>query len=219
MDRNKILITRPCTDSATQVLSNIAKEVKDVVEKVGEFQVIDLHDDKATRKNLESVLDRQQPRLVILNGHGNVGCIYGHKGELIIDADNVSKLKSTIVYAIACDSLLDLGEKAINGGVDAYIGYASRFMIVADPVRSTTPLKDKNLNAFKDVYTHLILSLISGISVKEAVEATKVHIAELIKEYGVLAIRDTFGDAPLIRFALYWDFYALTYLGDGNTML
>ena len=209
-----ILITRPNHDIPTGYLHAISGELKDKIEDTGDFSIIELEVSKVTRINSEKALEKSNPRLIVLNGHGSYNKVYGQH-EVILDENNIQKLQSKIVYAVVCDSSLELGEFAVeNGKAEAYIGYEAYFMIIIEPSRSTTPLKDNNFKPFREIYVMLVLSLLSGFNVAESVEKTKMHIKSLIKDYGVLGIRDKFGDAPLIRLGLFWDLYFLKYHGN-----
>lgn len=214
MPKKFILFTRPNYDTPTSVLHYFSGELIKNIDDVREYNIIDLEGVKATKKNFESAIIKNNPKLVILNGHGSKSAIFGNNEE-ILNKDNVNLLKSKIIYAVACDSSEELGEIAINiGKADAYIGYEAYFMVVIDPTRSSIPSKDKNLKVFIKPYATLILSLISGLPVDEAITRTRNVLKSLIREYGVSSIKDRYGDAPLIRFGLYWD---LTFLkGYGN---
>ncbi len=214
--KKHILITRPLHDTATHYLHFISGELMKEIGTVGECVIIDLDEEKVTRKEFEKVLDKVNPRLVILNGHGSYDSVSG-QNEVILDKENVAKLKSKIVYAVVCDSASELGEFAVNvGKAEAYVGYESNFMIIIDPQTTTTPTKDKNFKPFKELHKTFILSVISGLTVSQSVKKTKEHIRQLIREYGVRGIKDRFGDAPLIRFALYWDLTCLKAYGNLN---
>jgi len=215
-----ILITRPQHDRATKYLNFLSGEAIKEIEKVGEYTIIDLDHIKAVRKEFEKALDKANPRLIILNGHGSYNSVLGHNNEVILDNNNIYKLNSKIIVAIVCDSALQLGKFAIeNGNADSYIGYAANFMIITEESRTTTPHKDKNFKPFMEVYVTLIFSLVSGLTTGESVKKTKNHIRNLIKDYGILGIRDKYGDAPLIRFGLYWDLFYLKVLGKENSVI
>lgn len=215
--KKSILFTRPNYDDATSVLHCFAKIVIDELNKVGEYEIIDLEREKATRAELEQRTKKKSPRLIILNGHGYKYAVCGHMGEEILDENNIDILKSKIAYAVACDSTERLGEISISQGeAEAYIGYDARFMVVTDLTRSAVPSKDKNLKIFFKPYSALILQLVSGSTVKHAVEYTKDLLRSMIREYGVYGIRDKYGSAPMIRFALYWDLLYLNIHGNSS---
>ena len=204
----------------TACLHYFSEKLIKSINEVGEYKIINLEKERATKENFEKCLTKTKPRLLVLNGHGFKCAVCGHMGEIILHEDNISVLGSKITYAVACDSSEELGEKAVSKGkADAYIGYEANFMVVIDPTRSSTPSKDKNLKVFIKPYMALVLSLISGLNVGEAVNNTKKALKDLIREYGVYGIRDKYGDAPLIRFALYWDLTFLKGYGDLSSVV
>lgn len=210
-----VLFTRPTHDVATSCLHHFSDNLIKEIKTMGEFTVIDLQDGDVTKENFEKAIAKVNPRLVILNGHGSKESICGHNNNIILDEKNINLLESRITYAVACDSCEHLGEIAIDKGLaEAYIGYEAQFMVVVDPSRSSTPSKDENLKVFIKPYAAMILSLISGFDVGRSIEETKKVLRDLIKLYGVYGIRDKYGDAPLIRFALFWDLNFLS--GYGN---
>lgn len=211
----KILFTRPCYDQETKYLHYFSGELVEHVKSIGEYVPLNLEGANVTRKEFEKALVKGNPRLVVLNGHGSRDSVCGHDGEVILDNHNVDKLNSKIVYAVACDSLEELGEFAVEEGqAESYIGYEAQFMIITDPVWTASPTKDKNIKPFRKVYAMMVLSLLAGLTTGEAIERTKELIRTLIREYGVQAIRDKYGDAPLIRWALHWDLFFLNAHGN-----
>ena len=219
MARKIILITRPRHDKNTNYLYYFAGNLISAVQFVNEHTIIDLAGEKAKRNIFESAVKKTRPRLIILNGHGSKEEIYGHKDEVILDEDNIEILNSSIVYAVACDSAYHLGPVAVDKGkADAYIGYESHFMIIIDETKTATLVKDKNIKPFEQVYARVFFQLIAGRNIKETIDDTKEFIKKLITEYGVYGVRDKFGDAPLIRFALYWDLYFLQMHGSEDAV-
>lgn len=210
MVKKSILFTRPNHDQPTACLHYFSGKLIEQIKVVGEYNIVNLEKERATKENFKKAIEKTNPRLVVLNGHGYKYAVCGHNDMEILNKGNINLLDSRITYAVACDSTEELGEIAVSeGNADAYIGYEANFMVVIDPSRSSTPLKDKNLKVFIKPYATLVLSLISGLSVEKSINETKKVLISLIREYGVYGIRDRFGDAPLIRFALYWD---LTFL-------
>lgn len=220
MQKKSILFTRPSHDQATYCLYYFSEKLIEEIKEVGEYIIINLEKHKATREIFEKSIIKSNPRLVVLNGHGFKHAVCGQNKEIILDANNVNLLDSKIVYAVACDSSEELGEIATTkGNASSYIGYEAHFMVVIDQSRSSTPSKDKNLKIFIKPYATLVLSLVSGLTVEKAINNTKETLRGLIREYGVYGVRDKFGDAPLIRFALYWDLTFLKGYGDLSSIV
>ncbi len=215
MQSKTILFTRPNHDFATSYLFYFADNLIKEIRQIGEYNIIDLDGKKAIRKTFEQSMHKKNPRLVILNGHGSSDAVLGYGEEVILGSKNIGLLNSKIVYAVACDSAERLGELAVDDGkADAYIGYNARFMIVIDPSRTTNLSKDKNILPFLKSYSSLVLSLLAGLTVEKSIENSKQEMRRLIRKYGVSGIRDEYGDAPLIRYALFWNLCFLT--GNGN---
>ena len=211
----KFLITRPNYDLNTSYLHYFSKNIVEVVKEKKEIHVTNLEGNKANRININNSLKKENAKLVFLNGHGTKNNVWGHNGEIILDKENIRLTKNKIVYALSCDSLKDLGPIAIKEGAKAYIGYSGRFMIVRDPTRTSSPSKDKNAKPFKKVCSILINSLVFSKTVNTSINLTKQEYIRLIKSYGN-SEEDPYGDAPLIRFALTWDYEFLGMCGDGN---
>lgn len=220
MIKKSILFTRPNYDPSTACLYYFSQKLIEQIKEAGEYNIINLEKEMVDKENFEKAIKKTNPRLIVLNGHGFKYAVCGHDDTEILNRSNIYLLDSRIAYAVACDSTEELGKIAINeGNADAYIGYEANFMVVIEPSRSSTPSKDKNLKVFIKPYATLILSLISGFTVEKSIDETKKVLISLIREYGVYGIRDKFGDAPLIRFALYWDLTFLRGYGDLSSVV
>lgn len=96
------LITRPNHDLITNYLFRWSSPVVNEA-ACRNFQVLDLKERKATRKNLESYINKNEPALVFFNGHGSSKVICGYDDEVLVEADrNESLLLDTVVYARSC---------------------------------------------------------------------------------------------------------------------
>jgi hypothetical protein len=208
-----ILTTRPTHDVPVSYLHSFSKELVEILRSSKDFHITNLEGPDATRHNFEQHIKQEKPGLIFLNGHGTRWTVEGHDDEVILDKENISLSKGSIIYAISCDSLDDLGELSIKKGVRAFVGYRASFMLIKDPSRLATPNKDKNALPFKRVCLILINALVYGRKVSDAVQTTKQEYKELIRSYGS-ADDDPFGDAPLIRFALTWNHEFLDFCGD-----
>ena len=209
----KILTTRPNHDIATSYLYDFSKNIIEIVKAASDFHITNLDGNKATRVLFEKLIDSENPGLIFLNGHGTRKHVCGHENEVILDNENVKLAKDKIVYALSCDSLEGLGPIAIKNGTKAYIGYEGKFMFVKDPSRSTTPSKDSNALPFKRACCTLINSLIFGRTISTAIEETKKEYLSSIKSYGT-SKDDPYGDTPIIRFALAWNYEFLNFQGN-----
>jgi len=213
----KILITRPNHDIATSYLYNFSKNIVKIIKQTKDIHITNLQSKEANRKKFEKALLKEKPGLIFLNGHGNEKTVCGYKDEVILDNKNITCTKGKIVYALACDSLKDLGEEAIKQGTKSYIGYKANFMIVRDPTRINNPSKDKNALPFKKACSCLINALIFGKKVKDAIDLTKKEYIKSIQSYGT-SEDDPYGDTPLIRFALAWNLEFLDAYGNQNAI-
>lgn len=209
----KFLITRPRWDVMTSYLYDFSGSVTKLVKKTKGIHITSIEHSKVNRINFENIIMKENPSLIFLNGHGDKKEVAGHENEIILDKKNIKLTKNKIVYALACDSLEELGKIAVKEGAETYIGYKASFMIVRDPSKESTPSKDKNAFPFKKACNILISSLVFGNTVKRSIELTKKEYIHSIKSYGT-SKDDPYGDVPLIRFALAWN---LEFLGfEGN---
>lgn len=209
----KFVVTRPNYDLITSYLHDFSKGIIKAIKATKDIHITNLEGHEATRVNLEKAINNEDPRLLFLNGHGDKRTVTGHKNEPILDEENVRLTKKRIVYALSCDSLEELGPKAVKNGAEAYIGYKASFMLVRDPTRTGSPNKDKNALPFRRACTTMINALIFGKSVETAIELTKKEYRNSIRSYGT-SEDDPFGDAPLIRFALSWNLEFLDMCGN-----
>ena len=207
------LVTRPKHDVITSYLHAFSEDIIKTAKGMKEIHLTDLEGDAATRANLENSLVKDNPRLVFLNGQGDKQSVTGHKDEDILDLDNAHLSKGKIIYALACNSLEELGKISVQKGAKAYIGYKAKFMMVIDPSRTSSPNKDRNALPFKKACTTLINSLVLGENAGTAIGRAKEEYRQLIRSLGT-SEDDPYGDLPLVRFALAWDLEFLDMRGD-----
>lgn len=211
----QFLITRPQHDKETSYLHSFSKAIVSIVKDKPEIRLNNLEGTTANRRNVEEGLSSQEKTLAFFNGHGNEETVFGHADKPILDGNNVALTKDKIVYALACSSLVMLGEIAVKKGAKAYIGYSEEFMWVGEPSKSAVPDKDKNAAPFRKACHMLIHSLVSGFSVGKSMDKTKQEYKKLIRTYGS-SRDDPYGDAPAIGFALAWNLSYLDLVGDSE---
>lgn len=215
MDKD-VLITRPKYDYTTRYISTWSEKVIDFVKLKGAI-LIDLLGGRATRKELESILHKKNPRFVIINGHGNDTLVCGQDGEVLIEAginDNV--LKSRIVYALSCRSAKILGLKSIESGASAYIGYVEDFIFMYSNEKRGHPLEDKTAELFLEPSNQVAISLLKGRTAGEAHQNSKRFFFRNIQK--LLTSESSLEDSSTLRY-LFWDMQHQVCLGDQSAVL
>jgi len=178
-----ILVTRPEHDQTTKYLSCYAKLVIKYAENKG-IQVKDFKSGNVKKGEFSKFIQKQNPKLLFLNGHGGADSIEGEKGEIIIRKnDNDELLKGKITYARSCFAALSLGEKCGRFGKDTcFIGYSLPFQFWFDETRSGTPLKDEIAALYLLPSNKLVESLIKGNKTKTAFDKSRELMVQNMKK-------------------------------------
>lgn len=159
-----LLVTRPNHDPGTNYLFYWSSKVISVAEKKA-IVVLDLAQDKATKKNFDSYLKKNQPKLIFLNGHGNKDSITGFNNEpLITNGINDRVLIGRIIYARSCDVAAGLGQSAVQKGALAFIGYKRSYLLGHSPASITRPLNDRIAELFLTPSNLIPISILKGNS-------------------------------------------------------
>jgi len=210
----KFLITRPRHEYGVTYLFYWSEEILRFAKK-NNISFSDFKDKKANRKNVEKYLKKQDPKLVIFNGHGSPTMICGHEDEpLIVSNENESLLNSKTTYAISCEAAADLGKRIVEKDGKAFIGYEGPFGFIYDASKECTPLKDKLAKPFKNVSNTIVISILKGNSIEKAVGKSKHLTSELIRKYST---SDSEPGYKEIRFWLFWNRYFLRVIGNPAT--
>lgn len=211
-----LLITRPEHDYATRYLSAWSEKLFDLIKSKG-YLIIDLHRERANRKEIESVLSKRNPDLVIINGHGGDDAVAGHDNNLLIKAgDNSFLLSNKITYAISCRSARVLGKEIAQNAETAYIGYQDDFILLYLEKYRTRPAEDKLAGFFLDPSNLVMTTLLKGHITKEAVLRAR---QEFLRNIQKLLTSKTSSDKYSALRYLVWDMRNLTFCGDKNKKL
>jgi hypothetical protein len=168
MSSKSILITRPNHDLINVYFYLWSEEVIIQAHKHN-FKVLDLQNDKATKIIFTSYINKNKPKLVFMNGHGNENCIAGYKDEVIIEAGkNENVLVSSITYARSCNVAAKLGVLSIQKGAITFIGYTKKFSLGHTPSMEFRPLEDQVARLFLEPSNLIPISLIKGNTVQVA---------------------------------------------------
>lgn len=127
---------------------------------------------KANKKNLHSYIKKQNPSIVVLNGHGSAVAIAGNDNEIILTIEDAKLLRGTIVFMRACQAAKILGKEIVKNGARGFVGYKEDFVFLWDPEKFNKPLDDELAGPFLECSNQVALSLLKGHSAKEAHESS-----------------------------------------------
>lgn len=166
MTNNKIaLITRPNDDATLNFLYYWTEPIIKATKKHN-LLLLDLKGSKSTRKNLESYIKKNNPTIILFNGHGDEVSIRGYNNEtLVAFEDNDQILNNRIIYARNCNSGKILGKKC---KAKAFIGYVNKFIFYYDSSNNTHPLNDSIATRFLTPSNIVATTLLKGNTAKEA---------------------------------------------------
>lgn len=210
-----MIITRPEHDPGTRYLSCWSKGIIKEAKKKN-IDVTDLHKEKATKRELEGRLQKISPMLVVLNGHGNDECVFGHDNEVLISLKNSHLLNGKITYAVSCNSAKKLG-KSCDGQDTAYIGYDEKFVFNLERRYLSDPLKDQRAAQFLHASNQVVLSLIKGHTAEESSRSSKRFFREAILK--LLPSADNNPHAREDAADLFWDMNHQVCEGNGNLFI
>ncbi|MCD6371161.1 MAG: hypothetical protein J7L39_00390 [Candidatus Aenigmarchaeota archaeon] len=205
----KLLITRPDHDEATYFIYHWSNEIIKSAEKRG-IKVYDLAKDRANRVSFLSYMEAQNPKFVVLNGHGDSHAIFGHKNEMVANERDGEIFKGKIVYTIACEAAKSFGRKIVKSGCRCFIGYREKFVFVIDERELTKPLKNRFAAPFFIATNKIPLTLVKGNTASEALRRTREEFRRQIIKWR----QSKELEAPFIINALLMDLMNLTLLGN-----
>jgi hypothetical protein len=171
---HSLLVTMPNFDLTTRYISVWAKKIIKLAQEKGD-EVFNLEKKRANRKEFESMMKKNEPTIVFLNGHGDYDLVAGQDNEILvkIGEENEKLLKSKIVYALSCRSGKILGPSSVKFGASAYIGYDEDFIFLYDETKRTRPEQDKTAEMFLEPSNQVMVSLLKNHTPKEAHQNSK----------------------------------------------
>ena len=212
---NKCLITRPDHDKVTSYLFQWTKNILKI--NSTNIQFLNLEGKEANRERVESYLKKQDPRLVLFNGHGSYNLICGFKNEILIEmGKNDELLKEKIVYALSCSSARKLGPSAVEKGAEAFIGYKNPFVLYTNSDSEATPLKDDIAASFLNPSNRVSFSLLKGNTAQEASNKSKEEFKREIRKHS--ASSSIFGSDMIVA-GLLWDMNSQVVLGKRDARI
>lgn len=208
-----LVITNPSDDIATEYLDAWSEKIRDLAMKKKETTIFELRKGDATRKKLVALINKEKPRFIILNGHGDDNLVFGYGHDILIKCDdNEHILKEKIVHSLSCSSGKVLGPKCIEIGTLAYIGYKENFKLAhLNNKTKNEQLSDEVAALFLDPAFEAILALIEGESAESAYAISQTKYLQILIK--LIAINDT-GYNTVVASRLFHNYQHQVCLGD-----
>lgn len=176
-----MIITLPRCDDATEYLAFYSQEIIKKADSRN-LKTKDLKDSKVNFSNFNKILEKLNYNLIVINGHGSVDCIYGHKHEILVKVgENEEILKDRIVYARSCEAASQLGVECVKSSQGCFIGYNIPFVFFMNPKWSANPHNDNVAKLFLSPSNLVPISLIKGNSAEESDENSKKQMLKNMK--------------------------------------
>lgn len=206
-----VLFSRPNDDITLSYLFYYSKELVSESNNLG-YKTINKEGKEANKEIIISVIKKQNPELIMFNGHGSPTEICGDNEEVIISVEeNPEILKDSIVYSLSCSSAFKLGPKSIENGAISFIGYDFEFALGKDSESEASPRHDKIAKLFLEPSNILFSSLLNKRSVKDSVAKAKKKMEDNIN---YLHTTDRFPEAIYYAPFLFSNYLGLVVHGD-----
>jgi hypothetical protein len=205
-----LIITLPQSDLVTTYLSVFSKKILTSCSEK-DIPLKKLRAENANRENFEKSLNKLDYKFLVLNGHGSVNCITGHKEEPLLKiGENEELIKHRITYARSCFIAQGMQTVFSQESDGCFIGYLFPFMFMNNQTWSGNPSKDKIAGLFLNTSNLVPLGLLKGHSAKESSDNCKKAILKIIKN----TIFSQDGDEKAIAEAMWNNYEAQVVLGN-----
>src|ERR1035437_6890299 len=156
-----LLISNAEHDPPTEYLSSWFEKVVEIAKKQNDITIFELKKEHSNKKEVVDMIEKENPRLVIFNGHGSYDAIGGFNQEILIRCDdNESLLSGKIVHSMACRCAKELGPKCITLGTHCFIGYKENFELwTMSQTTKESQLQDEMASFFLEPAYEAIIAL------------------------------------------------------------
>jgi hypothetical protein len=175
-----ILLTDPQHDKPTRSLSYWVAGVVAHIDGLKDMKAIHLKGSDVSANNFSLSVQKHQPNLVLLSGHGSHASVCGYNDEPLVMSAHESCLlfKEKIVHALACRAGHQLGQELINLGAVAFIGYKENFKFL----HLTDKGDDIIASLFLEPAYEVAKSLSSGMTTEKAHRKSQKMYAKNIRK-------------------------------------
>ena len=165
-----ILVSNASHDAPTEYLDSWFGKIIELVKKQEDTKLFELKKERANRKELTELIEKENPQLVIFNGHGNDELITGFNQDVLVRCnDNESILEGRIIHSMACESAKKLGQKCITIGTRCFIGYKEKFNLVhLNKKAGLEQLDDPIARFFIEPAYEVVIALVEGETTGDA---------------------------------------------------
>lgn len=171
---------------------------------------------KSNRKDFLSYINKHNPKLLFLNGHGSDDSICGYDDEVLIDcSDKLIKFKDSIIVSRSCRSAKILGKVLIKNGLQAFVGYINNYVVKVSKRKITNPLNDKIASLYLEPSNLIIMVLLKGGTVIDADNRSKKM---LLANLGRVFASNSNDKEDIARW-LYHDYCSQIIIGDINAKI
>ncbi|MES2930199.1 MAG: hypothetical protein V4665_00225 [Patescibacteria group bacterium] len=137
--------------------------------------ICELKKKEVTKENFIKKIADENPKLLILNGHGDKTKICGYNREVLVEANkNEHVFKDKIIHTLACSAGDILGPKTILAGGIAYIGYKENFKAACSFQKTK---RGQQIDLLAELFftpAYLVVNeLLQGKTVGEAYQASR----------------------------------------------
>jgi len=177
--------------------------------------VLDITGPWVDYQNITSLLMQNRPDLFIYTGHGCANFLATQNGCSLTNGwkenvcqvqcnnpPNLKLLRDSIVVTFSCHSASQLGKCAIKYGARAYVGFSDYMMFTSDSKGSE--------NLFGDALLPMVIELLNGKTVGEAVAATKDALYSAAKQWKPV---------KYLAIPFLWNYEYMQVLGDLDARL
>lgn len=206
-----VLFSRPSHDLTLSYLFYYSKELVKLSEELN-YKTINKEKEEANKVIITNLIKKQNPNLIMFNGHGGDDFVCGHKNEIIVSSkENSEILANSVTYSLSCSSASILGREAVKKGAKCFIGYEFDFAFGKDPDSEAVPRRDKIAKLFLEPSNILFKSILNGKTVRDSIIKAKLKMKENI---WYLSTTDSFPEASYYAPFLFGNYSGLIALGD-----
>lgn len=197
-------------DGAMRILDGWAMELVDNADLMG-YDVVDISGPDLTYERMTDILLATKPAILFNFSYGRRDCLLGNSVNGLVNptltqgdgmASNLHAVKGIAVISYSNYTGGQLGQKMIEAGCPALVGFSEDLIVVSDKVGTE--------NIFKDSLLPLSMRILEGHTIGEAVCATYIDLVNKVKEYRAY---------KHIYLPLFYNIKSLTLLGDVNWKL